>query len=159
VLSRQKLPVLQETAERAASGVARGAYVLASESGGLPQVILIASGSEVQLAIGARQILAAEGIDARVVSMPSWQLFEAQEAAYRESVLPESVTLRVSIEAGATFGWERYVGPAGVAFGIDRFGASAPGEVNLKEFGFTAENVARIATELVQRTGRRTARA
>lgn len=158
VLSRQTLPVLQETADHAGTGVARGAYVLADPAGARPQVILMASGSEVQIAIGARQILDADGIGARVVSMPSWELFEAQDAAYRESVLPAAVTLRVSIEAGATLGWERYVGTAGVAFGINRFGASAPADMNLKQFGFTAENIAVIARRLVQGTPPRAAR-
>jgi transketolase len=153
VLSRQKLPVLQETAVHAAAGVQRGAYVLADAEGGRPAIILIASGSEVQVALAARELLSKEGIAARVVSMPSWELFESQERSYRESVLPSSVPRRVSIEAGATLGWERYVGSAGVTFGIDRFGASAPCEVNLEKFGFTAEAVATIAKDLFNGTG------
>jgi transketolase len=149
VLSRQRLPVLQETAQHAAAGVQRGAYVLVDAEGGRPAVILIASGSEVQIALAARELLLADAITARVVSMPSWELFESQEPSYRESVLPSSVARRVSIEAGATFGWQRYVGPAGVVCGIDRFGASAPYEVNLEKFGFTAAAVAAIARKLV----------
>jgi len=153
ILTRQKLPVLAETAERAAEGVRRGAYVLADASSGRPQVILIASGSEVHVALDARQLLAKEGVTARVVSMPSWELFAAQDAAYKESVLPSSVSLRVSVEAGATFGWERYVGSHGRSIGLDRFGSSAPGEVNFEKLGFTPENVAREVLALVGDSG------
>jgi transketolase len=111
-------------------------------------VILIASGSEVSVALAAQEILAKKKIAARVVSMPSTWLFERQSKAYRDRVLPPEIAARVSIEAGATFGWERYVGPGGVAIGIDRFGASAPGPVNMKEAGFTPEHVAREAERL-----------
>ena len=150
VLSRQDLPVLEGTAERGAEGVRRGAYVLAEAEGGAAQVILIATGSEVHLATGARELLAAEGIRARVVSMPCWEVFEAQDALYREQVLPSEITARVSIEAGSTFGWTRWVGDQGTALGIDRYGASAPGDLNLQKFGFTATRVAETARALLQ---------
>jgi transketolase len=145
VLSRQKLPVLEGTAELAWRGVERGAYVLADADGGAPRVILIATGSEVELAVGARKILQGEGVPTRVVSMPSWELFAAQDAAWRESVLPRSVTARVAVEAGSSFGWERWVGTRGRVVAIDRFGASAPGEVNLERLGFTVEHVVAAA--------------
>ena len=148
ILSRQKLPVLARTKELAAQGVERGAYVLAEAEGGAPQLILIGTGSELQLCLAARELLAQEGLRARVVSMPSWELFQAQDASYREAVLPHHVKSRVSVEAGATFGWERYVGDLGVALGIDRFGASAPGELVLENMGFTPERVAAAAREV-----------
>jgi transketolase len=147
VLSRQKLPVLPGTKEKAALGVERGAYVLAEAEGGAPQLILMGTGSELQWCMAARQLLAKEGLRARVVSMPAWDLFQAQDASYRESVLPHHVKARVSVEAGATFGWERWVGDHGVALGIDRFGASAPGEMVLERFGFTVERVAAAGRE------------
>ncbi len=148
ILSRQKLPVLAGTKELAANGVERGAYVLMDAPDGAVQVILIGTGSEVQLCVAARELLAKEGLRARVVSMPCWELFQAQDATYRESVLPHHVKSRVSVEAGATFGWERYVGDHGVALGIDRFGASAPGELVLERFGFSAARVAAAAREV-----------
>jgi transketolase len=141
VLSRQKLDVLPGSASKAREGVARGAYVLAEAEGGAPQVILIATGSEVALALAAHKRLAGEGVRARVVSMPCWSIFAAQDSNYRESVLPAAVRARVSIEAGATFGWERWIGDAGVAIGLDGYGASAPGDKVLAECGFNVENV------------------
>jgi transketolase len=141
VLSRQKLDVLPGSASKAREGVARGAYVLAEAEGGAPQVILIATGSEVALALAAHKRLAGEAIRARVVSMPCWSIFAAQDSNYRESVLPAAVRARVSIEAGATFGWERWIGDAGVAIGLDGYGASAPGDKVLAECGFNVENV------------------
>ena len=155
VLTRQKLPVLDRTVLAPAAGVARGAYVLADADGGAPQAIVMATGSEVHVALAARTALAAEGIRTRVVSMPCWETFAAQDAAYRESVLPASVKARVSVEAGVTFGWHRWIGESGVAIGIDRYGASAPGEINLEKFGFTAENVARAVRTLVGGAGPR----
>ena len=141
VLSRQGVRTLDRERLADASLLARGAYVL-SEPSDLPvRAILIATGAEVHVALEAQECLAARGVGARVVSMPSWELFEEQDAEWRESVLPASVEARVSVEAGATFGWERYLGPRGVAVGIDRFGASAPGDVLLEHFGFTAERV------------------
>jgi transketolase len=145
VLSRQKLPVLPGTKEKARDGVQRGAYVLSDATGGAPQVVLLATGSEVQLAVDAQKQLASAGIRARVVSMPCCEIFAAQEERYRDSVLPPKLTARVSIEAGATFGWHRWVGDRGIALGIDRFGASAPGERNLAELGFTAARVVEAA--------------
>lgn len=144
-LTRQNLPVLDRAKVGAASGVARGAYVISDAAGGPPQVVLIATGSEVALAMAGQELLAKGGIRARVVSMPSWELFAAQDAAYKESVLPAALKARVSIEAGVTFGWERWIGERGVAIGIDRFGASAPAEALMPYFGLTAEKVAEAA--------------
>ncbi|HVM96442.1 MAG TPA: transketolase [Candidatus Acidoferrales bacterium] len=138
VLSRQKLPVLDR---QKATGARRGGYVLDDAPDGKPQAIIIGTGAEVHIALAAQSALLADGIKARVVSLPSWEIFAAQDAGYREQVLPRAIRARVSVEAGCTFGWERWVGDAGIAIGIDRFGASAPGEVNLKELGFTAEHV------------------
>jgi transketolase len=142
VLTRQNLPVLDRTALASAEGVLRGGYVLKEPDGGAPEAIIIATGSEVAIALEAEALLAAEGVAARVVALPSWELFEEQDAAYREQVLPGAVKARVAVEAGSTFGWERYVGTQGRVVGIDRFGASAPAEVLYREFGLTAENVA-----------------
>ncbi len=138
MLTRQKVPVLAGDG----GALPRGAYVLQDGSGdGAIDVILIATGSEVHVAAAAADVLGAEGVRARVVSMPSWELFERQEQEYRDQVLPPGVTARVSVEAGVTFGWCQYVGDAGTSIGIDRFGASAPGSENLRQFGFTVENV------------------
>jgi transketolase len=151
VLTRQGLPVLEATAKEARRGVPRGAYVLTDPPKGKPRVILIASGSEVSVAMEARMLLARSGVPARVVSMPSSQLFDRQPRAYRDRVLPPGIRARVSVEAGATLGWERYVGDAGASIGIDRFGASAPGDVNMKKLGLTAAAVARRAREVLRR--------
>jgi transketolase len=158
VLSRQDLAVLPGTREKAARGMDRGAYVLA-DCAGAPAVILIATGSEVELALASRAALAAEGVRCRVVSMPCWESFGAQDPAYREEVLPAGITARVSIEAGSTFGWERWVGPGGIALGIDRFGASAPGGTNLACFGFEVPRVVEAARSLLgAKRGRRRSR-
>ena len=149
VLSRQKMPVFDRQKLGPARGLAKGAYVLAEASGGSPRVILIASGSELSLAMDARSKLEEEGVPTRVVSMPCWEFFDAQPAAYRESVLPGSVRARLAIEAGATLGWWRFVGDNGGVVGIDRFGASAPGEKVLAELGFTVENVVAKAKVLL----------
>ncbi len=149
VLTRQNLPTLDRSELGAADGLARGAYVLADAPSGAPDAIVIATGSEVAGALAARELLAADGLGVRVVSMPSWELFEAQDPAYRESVLPAAVTRRVSYEAGVTQGWERWVGLGGASVGIDRFGASAPGATVARELGMTAEAVA----EAVRRLG------
>ncbi|EFU16308.1 transketolase [Enterococcus faecalis TX1346] len=141
VLSRQNLPVLEGTLEHASDSVQKGAYVLSPQKGKQPAGILIATGSEVNLAVEAQAKLAEEGIDVSVVSMPSFDLFEKQSAEYKESVLPKAVTKRVAIEAAASFGWERYVGTEGKTITIDHFGASAPGGLVLEKFGFTPENV------------------
>ena len=154
VLTRQKLPVLDRTSLGPASGVAKGAYVLADAGGASPEVLLIATGSEVPVALEAHRRLVKDGIRSRVISMPSWELFEAQPQAYRDAVLPPSVRARVSIEAAVPFGWERYVGPAGAIIGVNRFGASAPGSVVMREFGFTPEHVVDTANAVLEK-GRR----
>lgn len=148
-LTRQKLPVFDRSRYASAEGTARGAYVLSDPSGGNPEVILIATGSEVALAVGAQDELAVEGIRARVVSMPSWELFEKQSEEYRDSVLPPAIRARVAVEAGTTFGWAKWVGDAGEVIGIDRFGASAPLAVLLDKFGFTVDNVAATAKRVL----------
>jgi transketolase len=149
VLTRQTLPTYDRTKFAPASGVAKGAYVLIDAEGGKPDVILMGTGSEVHLCVEAYEKLKAEGIKARVVSMPSWELFEKQDAGYKESVLPATVTARVSVEMAATFGWERYVGPKGKMIGMHSFGASAPLKDVLKKFGFLTENVVAAAKEVL----------
>ena len=149
VLSRQKLPIADRTLHGAARGLRRGAYVLSAERGEAADVVLLASGSEVHLALGATEQLAAQGVDARVVSMPCWELFREQPAEYRDSVLPPTVTARVAIEAGATMGWREWVGDAGAIMGIDRFGASASSEDNFREYGLTVEAIVAHATEVL----------
>jgi transketolase len=145
--SRQDLPVIDAAAHDVYAGVSKGAYVL--EDAANPQVVLIGTGSEVWTALGAAKLLAGEGIRARVVSFPSWKLFEAQTAAYKASVLPAGVP-KLAVEAGATQGWWKYVGLDGAVIGLDRFGASAPGPKVMAELGFTAENVAAKAKELLK---------
>jgi transketolase len=151
VLSRQAVPTLDRSQYASASGVARGAYVLADSPGGRPEVILIASGSEVSLAVQAHEKLSAEGIPSRVVSMPSWDIFDHQSPEYRESVLPSNVRARVAVEQASTFGWERYVGLSGRVIGMKTFGASAPLKELQRKFGFEPEQVAAAARELVGR--------
>ena len=148
-LSRQPLPTLDRSKYAPASGVARGAYVLADAPGGKPEVILIASGSEVILAVEAHEQLLAQGIRSRVVSMPSWDIFEHQPQAYRDSVLPPDVTARVAIEQASAFGWERYVGWTGRVIGMKTFGASAPLKELQKKFGFEPERVIETVKELL----------
>jgi len=150
LLSRQNLPVLPGTHDHA--NLARGAYVLADAPEGRPEVILIATGSEVVVALAARELLARQGVGARVVSMPSWELFDEQDAAYRESVLPKAITARVSVEAGVTLGWERYVGLNGAMIGINRFGESGKGPAVMAHLGITAENVAARALAVLKTT-------
>ena len=150
-LTRQKLPVIDREKYAAAEGLAEGAYILADSKGKRPDVILIASGSEVSVAVEAYEKLMAEGVAARVVSMPSWDLFEKQPQAYKDEVLPPLTTARLAIEAAAPFGWERYVGPKGAAIGMTRFGASAPYKVLAEKFGFTADNIVRRAHDLLGR--------
>jgi len=147
-LTRQKLPIVT-TPDAAADGVARGGYVLSDSPLDALDIILIATGSEVSLALEAQTQLAAEGIGARVVSLPSWELFEAQPAGYRENVLPKAFTKRLSVEAGVTTGWQRYVGLDGATIGVDRFGASAPYKVLAEAYGLTAANVVAKAKELL----------
>lgn len=148
VLTRQGLPTLEGTKERAYEGVKRGAYVL-SEAEKTPDVILLASGSEVQLAMKSQKALRDKGIDARVVSMPSWDRFNAQDDAYKNEVLPPHVKKRVAIEMASPFGWERYVGDEGVILGIETFGASAKGEQIVEKYGFTVENVVEQVEKLM----------
>jgi transketolase len=150
-LSRQPLPTLDRTKYAPASGVARGAYVLADSPGGNPDVILIASGSEVILAVEAHEQLLAEDIRSRVVSMPSWDIFDHQTQEYRDSVLPPKVTARVAVEQASTFGWERYVGTSGRIIGMKTFGASAPLKELQRKFGFEPDHVAAAAKELLGR--------
>jgi transketolase len=149
VLTRQAMPTFDRTKYGAASGTARGAYVLADAPGGKLDVILMGTGSEVSLCVEAYEKLKAEGINARVVSMPSWEIFDRQDAAYKESVLPSSVTARVSVEMASTFGWERYVGLKGRKIGMHRFGASAPLKDLLKFFGFTTDAVVAEARKAI----------
>jgi transketolase len=152
--SRQDLPVL--TGEGIGgvaaihTGVAKGGYILA-DCDGFPDVILMGTGSEVHIALDAYKVLTAEGVKARVVSLPCWELFDAQDAAYRESVLPSSVTARVSIEAGITQGWHKFVGSNGIAIGIDHFGASAPYQKIYEAFGLTAEKVVEAARQVMEK--------
>jgi transketolase len=148
-LSRQPLPTLDRSKYAPASGLARGAYVLADAPGGKPEVIVIASGSEVSLCVNAHEELLAEGIRSRVVSMPSWDIFEHQPQAYQDSVLPPDVTARVAVEQASTFGWERYVGRSGRVIGMKTFGASAPLKELLRKYGFEPERVAEVAKELL----------
>jgi len=151
VLSRQPLPTLDRNKYAPASGVARGAYVLADAPGGKPEVLLIATGSEVSLVVQAHEKLLAEGIRSRVVSMPSWDIFDHQTKEYRESVLPPGVSARVAVEQASTFGWERYVGMAGLIIGMNTFGASAPLKELQKKFGFEPEQVVAAAKKVLGR--------
>jgi transketolase len=158
ILARQASPTLDRSKYAPASGVAKGAYVLADATGGQPDVILIATGSEVGLCVKAYEELTTQGIKARVVSMPSWEIFDdycQKDPAYRESVLPSSVTARVSVEQASTFGWERYVGTSGAIIGMKTFGASAPLKELTKKFGFTVDNVVDTAKEQIRNNERR----
>ena len=145
ILTRQALPTLDRTKYASAAGLAKGGYVLADAADGRPEVLLMASGSEVALCIGAYEELKKEGIKARVISMPSWELFELQTPEYQQSVMPEDVTARVSVELASTFGWERFTGTHGVRLGMKSFGASAPLKEVLKKFGFTVDSVVSAA--------------
>jgi transketolase len=151
VLSRQPLPTLDRKRYASAAGVARGAYVLADAEKGRPAVIMIGTGSEVALCIEAYEKLKQEGIAARVVSMPSWELFEQQDRAYRDNVLPPDITARVSIEEGSVIGWDRYVGSTGAMIGMHSFGSSAPIKDLLKKFGFTPEKLLAAAKQQIAR--------
>jgi len=154
VLTRQALPVLDRSELAAADDLVRGAYVISEAPNGCPQVIILATGSEVHLALEAQRLLAERGVEARVVSMPCWKRFEAQSAAYRYEVLPPQVTARLAVEAAAPLGWGRYVGPVGAVVGIDRFGASAPYQDLTEKFGFTAEAVVEEALIVLERANR-----
>jgi transketolase len=149
-LTRQKLPVLPGTAENAREGIARGGYVLREAAGGAPQLIMIGTGSELQLAYAAAETLDGEGIPTRVVSLPCWEQFDAQDQAYRDSVLPPAVRKRVSVEIGVPLGWERWVGDEGAIVGLDHFGASAPVAEIFEHLGFTTERVTDVARRVVR---------
>ena len=151
VLCRQNIPVLDRSGSK--GDVSRGAYILAEATGGQPKVILIGTGSELQLAVGGRQKLEAEGIPTRVVSMPCWEVFDKQPREYRDEVLPPNVRTRLSIEAGVTLGWQKYVGDKGGSIGVDRYGASAPGDVVMREYGFTVDHVVDFARGLLRKEG------
>ncbi|MBO0789990.1 MAG: transketolase, partial [Ktedonobacteraceae bacterium] len=148
-LTRQALPTLDRAQVASASNLARGAYVL-TDSEGEPELILIATGSELSLAVEAANQLRQNGKAVRVVSMPSWELFEEQNAEYKESVLPRNVKARLAIEAASPMGWERYVGLEGTIIGLDHFGASAPGKIVFQQFGFTVNNIVEHANTLLQ---------
>jgi transketolase len=150
ILTRQKTPTFDRAKLAPADGVQKGGYVLCDAAGGAPHVVLMATGSEVALALAAQEKLLTQGIRARVVSLPSWEIFAAQSPEYKESVIPRAIKARVSIEAGITLGWQRWVGDEGVAIGIDRFGASAPGGVLMKQFGFQADTVVRAVIDRVK---------
>jgi transketolase len=147
ILSRQPLPTIDRTRYRAASGLARGAYVLADSDDGKPSAILIGTGSEVALCVAVHEELKSQGIKTRVVSMPSWELFEEQDKAYQDSVLPPAVKARVAVEQASTLGWTRYVGSSGQVIGMHTFGASAPLKELQKKFGFTPERVVSAVKE------------
>ncbi len=149
ILSRQKMPNIDQAKYASAANTMKGAYIL-NESESDPEIILIGTGSELSLAMGAQEVLAKEGVKARVVSMPSWELFEEQSDAYKAQVFPPAIRKRISVEAGATLGWYKYVGLDGIAIGLDRFGLSAPGDEVMKEFGFTIDNVVAKAKELLK---------
>jgi transketolase len=148
ILSRQKLKVLDRSNLASAEGAAKGAYILGEAAGGTPAVTLIATGSELELVVAAQAVLAAKGIAARVVSMPSWELFAAQPLEYRESVLLPGGA-RVSIEAGVTLGWERWLGARGKAIGVDTFGASAPANILYEKYGLTVAKIVEAAEGLI----------
>jgi transketolase len=149
VLTRQALPTVDRTKYASAAGVAKGAYILVDAPDAKPDVILLATGSEVSLCISAHELLSAAGVKTRVVSMPSWDIFERQSDAYKNQVLPPAVKARVSVEQAATLGWDRYVGPAGKMIGMHSFGASAPAKDVQKKFGFTVEHVVEAAREAI----------
>ncbi|WP_286231592.1 transketolase [Neobacillus mesonae] len=151
VLTRQNLPTLKGTDKNAYEGVSKGAYVVSPATKETPDALLLASGSEVSLAVEAQKVLASEGVDVSVVSMPSWDRFEAQSQEYKDSVLPKNVKKRLGIEVGASFGWHKYVGDEGEVLAIDRFGASAPGEKVMEEYGFTVDNVVSLVKGLLQK--------
>ena len=154
VLSRQKLPTIDRGLYAPAAGLARGAYVLAESIGGDPELLLLATGSEVSLALEAHERLAAEGVRSRVVSMPCWRLFEQQPRAYREAVLPPSVSARVAVEQASALGWDRYVGPSGQTLTMSRFGASAPFAKLQQKFGFTVENLLKVTRSVLAEESR-----
>ncbi len=150
VLTRQALPIFDRAKYGSAEGVEKGAYILADSAGKKPELILIATGSEVSISLEAYNKLTAEGTAARLVSMPSWELFEKQSQAYKDEVLPPTVTARLAVEAGSPFGWERYVGTKGAILGINRFGASAPAKIIAEKLGFTPDNIVKLARQVMK---------
>jgi transketolase len=148
ILSRQKLPVIARSIDNSSDKLVNGAYIL-SDSDGKPDIILIATGSEVHIALEAGKILEEKGISVRVVSMPSWELFEKTSQEYKDKVLLPDVTIRITVEAGISMGWERYAGSNGAVIGINEFGASAPGNIVMEKFGFTSENIVQKAMGLL----------
>jgi transketolase len=148
VLTRQGIPVIDQNKYAKAKGLEQGAYIL-SDSDGMPDIILIATGSEVHLILQAQEELKKSNIQARVVSMPCWSLFDKQDAAYRENILPKGIRKRLAVEAGSTLGWLKYVTDQGDVIGIDKFGESAPGDEIMKEYGFSVENVVKRAKALL----------
>jgi transketolase len=153
-LTRQNVPTFDRKRYASADGLVKGAYILSEASGGKPEVILIGTGSEVQLTLTAQEKLQTHGVRARVVSMPSWELFDEQPQGYKDEVFPTEIKARVSIEAGSPQGWEKYVGCEGAVIGINHFGASAPASVLLEKFGFTADHVVEEALTLLKKPGK-----
>ncbi len=151
VLTRQKLPILDRTKLAAADNLQRGAYVL-KDCAAIPDILLIATGSEVSITLDAANLLEKDGIQARVVSMPSTELFEQQDQAYKEKILPSNIRKRLVVEAASSFSWHKYVGSEGDILSIDDFGASAPGEVMMQKFGFTPKNIVKRALKIIERT-------
>jgi transketolase len=151
VLTRQDVPILDRSRYASAEGLRRGGYVLADPDDGDPEVILIATGSDVAIAVGAHEKLIADGVRSRVVSLPCWELFERQDEAYRDQVLPPAVKARVSVEEASTLGWDRFVGPEGARIGMHTFGSSAPLKDVQSKFGFTPDKVAETAKEVLAR--------
>jgi transketolase len=150
LFSRQKLPILDKDHYPIVEGVPRGAYILAESESGKPDILLLATGSEVHLALSARESLKKNGIGARVISMPSWEIFDEQSMEYKNEVLPLDIP-KISIEAGVTLGWSKYIGSNGKAIGVNRFGASAPGETVLDKLGFNVNNVMNQVLDLLNR--------
>jgi transketolase len=150
LLSRQNLPTIDRNTFSEAEGLLKGAYILADMGQDDPELILMASGSEVDLILSAASNLAAEGVNVRVVSFPSWEIFAKQDQSYKEAVLPPNIKARISVEAGSTMGWDRWVGDKGRMIGIDKFGASAPGDRVMHEYGFTVANVIDQALDLLK---------
>ncbi len=148
ILTRQEIPIIDQEKYTKATELEKGAYIL-SESETPPKIILISTGSEVQLILTAQQKLKEKNIAARVVSMPSWELFEKQDATYKEKIFPGAIRKRLAVEAGSSLGWHKYVTDEGGVIGIDKFGESAPGEEVMKEYGFTVENIVKKALALI----------
>ena len=154
VLTRQNVPTLDRSKFAAATGLLKGAYVLAEAKNGKPDIILLATGSEVHLIVEAQEKLAAQNIAARVVSMPSWELFAAQSQEYRDSVLPPEIPLRLAVEAGVAQGWHQYIGDQGDIISVEKFGASAPGAIVMDKYGFNVDNVCQHAKKLHEKANK-----